>query len=97
MWLCLFCSSYLRDLQNQLSPTFSQWITIYYVIHQVETACPQMTQQVMACNTGNLAFTKKSIIWINSLPLKDYLQFKRKIELILIIYGNSWKGYTVGI
>lgn len=31
------------------------------------------------------------------LSLKDYPQFKRKIELILIIYGSSWKGYTVRI
>lgn len=93
VWFRFFCSSYLRDLQNPSSPAFSQRITICYTIQPTETTCPQMTQQVMVFNTGNLAFTEKYVTWI----LKRLSSIKKKdLELILTIYGHSWEVRTVG-
>lgn len=63
-----FGFSYLRGLQNRLNPTFSQQITICYVIRRMEKACPPVTLQVMVGAMDNLAFTNKYIVWINSNP-----------------------------
>lgn len=74
MVLLFLCSSCLRDLQSLSSLTFSQQITIYYVIRRVETACPPMTRQVTVFDTGN--FPKKYSVRISSYPYKIIFNLK---------------------
>lgn len=74
--LLFLYSSYLRDLQSLSSPTFSQQITIYYVIQRVERAYPPMTRQVTVFDTGIVAFPKKYSVWITSYPYKIIFNLK---------------------